>query len=698
MPPARSTRRRVVRTAALLTVLAASGAGVASVMDGGPVTALDRPQPAVAPNRLLGGSVLQIVAHPDDDLFFMNPDLSRSLSSGHGATTAYLTSGESDGVNAATGPRFKDPRPRADRAGYAEARQNGIRAAYAQMATGDRSSPWRRTVVNTAGGGRAEVDVLVARPQVNLVWLQLQEARNINADRPVSLRGLWDGRIARLGSVLSSGSPVKAPYAYTKEQVIRTVAGLMERYRPTTIRIQDPTPGRSLRSGKLTDHQDHMYGARFAQAAAARYAQYKNRPHFTVQNYLGYLNSSLPHVLDPGTTGAKLRILKTYSWTDHQDYCDSPAGCGDRKVAGRPTGNNWVQSQRYTRGESTSWLVEGSGGDLYAFAVLDGQLGVWHRTGARGRWTGPELLPGAGLDPGAQAVRLPGGRLAVYGVRTTLGPRPADYRREVVLTEQTGPGGAFGPWQSLGTPETSDARGTSAISAPAPVVLDGSGRMAVYVRDSRRTLRVREQLPEGTWSRWRALGGADLQSDPVAAKDSGGRRYVVAATSRSVLAWYQRTPDGPLTGPFPTGLPATTLPLSVLPEGRAVRLLYRKPDSGAVRTVLLAPGAVRPLVSPALDAGANAGYGAVGAAGRLLAGRADTGTVGVAPRGAPPAWTESEVLFAGAPAGAAESSGAISLAVVGLDAELHWTTYPAGGRSGRAQPWRPAVAEPADRP
>ncbi|WP_243087716.1 PIG-L family deacetylase [Streptomyces sp. 891-h] len=45
-------------------------------------------------------SVLQIVAHPDDDLYFVNPETAQSLRSGRPLTTVYLTSGESDGVNA----------------------------------------------------------------------------------------------------------------------------------------------------------------------------------------------------------------------------------------------------------------------------------------------------------------------------------------------------------------------------------------------------------------------------------------------------------------------------------------------------------------------------------------------------------------------------------------------------------------------
>ncbi|WP_063753293.1 PIG-L family deacetylase [Streptomyces sp. NRRL S-87] len=722
---------RRIRSAVLVTVLLAGAVGAAAVVTGDEVTALDSPEPAAAPTRTIGGTVLQVVAHPDDDLFFMNPDLSRSLTTGSGLTTAYLTSGESDGVNAARGPHLKDPRPAPDRARYAEARQNGIRSAYAQMATGDRASSWRRAAVPTAGGGSAEVDTLVARPEVSLVWLQLREARTVSADRPDSLRGLWNGRIGGLESQLASGTPVTSPFVYTKDQLIRTISGVLERFKPTTIRIQDPTPGRFARSGKVTDHQDHVYGARFAQAAISRYAQFKDRPHFSVQNYLGYLNSSLPHVLDPATVNAKVRFLKTYAWLDRDPFCGSPAGCGDRKVAARPTGYNWAQSLRYTRGESTSWLAQGPGGGLYAFAVLDGRMALWHRTGPQGRWTGPDLfhaLPGGDLDPGAWAVRLPDGRIGVFGTRTTLGERAEDYRRDVVYAVQRTAGGPFGYWQSLGTPEASDAAGTSAISGPAPVVLDGSGRLAVYVRDARRTLRAREQGPDGRWGPWQRLGGADLQNEPQTAEDSAGRRYVFGTTARTVLAWLQLVPGGPLTGPYRTGLPATTVPLTAVPEGKGVRILFRKPDSGAVRGVRVEATGTGPRISPVGELGAGSGYGAVGVAGTFLTGRAAAGTVAVAPRAVPPAWTESELLFAGAPAGTVEASGASTMAVLGLDAQLHWTTYPKGmgpgtgpaahpgSRAGagtgagtapgrgsgtgadlrRPQPWRLAVSEPED--
>ncbi|GHD69972.1 PIG-L family deacetylase [Streptomyces goshikiensis] len=670
-------RRHVL--AALLTVLTAGTTGVLAVAAGRQTSAeAGEKELAVTagPISTTAGSIVQIVAHPDDDLFFMNPDLSRSLAAGTTLTTTYLTSGESDGRNEARGASAKDPAQPADRSHYAEARQNGIRAAYAQMATGDRTSPWRRTVMPTAGGGFAELDVLIARPTLNLVFFQLREARSPAGDNAQSLHGLWDGRIPALGAQLTAGTPVKQQFTYTKEQLTAAIAGILERYGPTTIRMQDPTPGRYEDTGKYTDHQDHMYGARFVQAATARYALRQDRPRFSVQNYLGYHNGTLPHALDPQTAETKTGFLKTYAWLDHEDYCGSPSGCGDRKVAGSPTGRNWAQSLRYARADGTSWLAEGLDGRLWAFAALDGRMAVWERE--RGRWTGPALLPGTGIDPGATTARYPDGRLAVLATRTVLGDRPQDYRREVVYAVQSAPGGPFGTWQSLGTPEREDEHSTSAISGPSAAV-DQDGRLTVYVRDARRTLRARVQEPSGAFTDWQRLGGWDLQSDPVTVVDAAGRRHVYATNTRSVLAWIQPRPGAPVQGPFPTHLPATTVPLTAAPDGEGVRLWFRRPDSGVVRTALVSMGAAKPTVSRVTEVGGRAGYGAVSVAGKLIAGRAESGTVSTTALDGPPAWTQSGMLYAGAPAAVLDPAGVTTTAVLGLDAELHVTTTPPAG-------------------
>ncbi|MET9959816.1 PIG-L family deacetylase [Streptomyces sp. NPDC006326] len=667
------------RLAALLATLGVGVVGVTSWAYGYATAQQATAPEAIVRPSVTEGSVVQVVAHPDDDLFFLNPDLSRSIETGIKVTTVYLTSGESDGRNEAHSPHLDDPAGPADRAAYAEARQNGIRAAYAEMATGKRTSAWQRTSLPTVGGGSAEVDVLVARPEVNLVWMQLREARSISDDNPESLRGLWDAKVPSLGAQLTSGTPVKPWFSYSKDQVVDAIAKVFARYKPTTIRTQDPTPGRSEGSGVFLDHQDHVYGARFVQAAAERYAKSTDRPHFSVQNYVSYPNTSLPPTLDPRTAEEKLGYLKTYAWLDHQDWCGSPAGCGDRKTATRPAGAGWSQTIRYGRGDGTSWMAEGVPGRLWAFAVLDGRMAYWSRSGPGAAWLGPRFLPGTGIDAGATAARLPDGRIAVFATRTTLGTTARDYGRELVYAVQTAPDGAFGPWRSLGTPDTVDIAGTSAISAPA-VSVDPTGRLTVYVRDSRRTLRARTQeTPDGAFGAWQALGGSGLLGDPVTATDGSGRRHVYAATAGTVLAWVQPTPDARYGGPFRTGLPATTGPLSAGPQGDGVRLYFRRPGTGAVATSLATAGAAAPEFSPVTEVGGQGGYGAVGVAGRLLAGRAGEGTVGVSDADGTQPWYESQMLYTGAPAAVAEPDGTALAAALGLDAGLHVTTAPPAG-------------------
>ncbi|MFB6821676.1 PIG-L family deacetylase [Streptomyces virginiae] len=686
----RRRRGRLLKVVALCVVTAVGGLILLrgnELLDRlGSSTAPDRAArtPAPAPEPPDPGRVLQVIAHPDDDLYFMNPDLRYSISAGSPVTSVYLTSGEADGINAGSA---KAATTKPDKPAYAEARQNGIRAAYAKMATGDRGSPWTRTVVPTKGGGHAEVDVLVAKPQVNLVWLQLREAGTVYDNAPDSLHGLWDGKIPRLDSMLASGTPVTQKFSYSKDQVVQTLVGILEQYRPTTVRSQDPTPGRYPDTKRYTDHQDHFYGARFVQLATAAYAKdVTDRPHFAVQNYAGYINGSLPSALDPDEAKEKLDILGTYAWLDRQNHCNSPAGCGDLKISDQPGGNRWSDSINYARGTSTNWLTSDAQQGLWAFKVLDGQVAVWHRAGPAGRWKGPDLLPGTGMDPGVSTVTLADGRISVFGTRTSFGAKPTDYRREVVHVVQKQPGSEeFTEWQSLGTPETADENWTSDISAPA-VSVDGTGRLAAYVRDGAAGLRGRVQQADGSWGPWEKYGGTDLHGSPATATDGAGRRMVFAATSKSVVGWTQPTPGAPLGKVTATGLPDTTLPLTADGREAGVRLWFRKPGSGNVRTALITgEGGLK--VSQMTDLGGLQGFGSVTASGHLLAGRTAGGQLG-SEAGSGRPWERSPLLFVGAPSSTMTGKSLVSLAVVGLDARLYVTSS-ADVPNAHLAPWQP---------
>ncbi|MFE3288647.1 hypothetical protein ACFXJJ_36840, partial [Streptomyces sp. NPDC059233] len=101
-----------------------------------------------------------------------------------------------------------------------------------------------------------------------------------------------------------------------------------------------------------------------------------------------------------------------------------------------------------------------------------------------------------------------------------------------------------------------------------------------------------------------------------------------------------------------------------------------------------------PEFSPVAEEGGLGGYGAVGVAGHLLAGRADSGTAGSAVTDGPRSWQQSQMLYTGAPAAVAETSGTAVAAVLGLDAELHLVSEapPTERRGSRSSsPWHRAV-------
>ena len=108
-----------------LSLAACSGSATPRAEE--PATAL---QPtSLAPALCSDLQDMFVVAHPDDDLLFMNPNLASSLRAGHCIFTVYLTTGANPGgvagYNATYGTSITP-------AQYAAKREAGILAAYAQ--------------------------------------------------------------------------------------------------------------------------------------------------------------------------------------------------------------------------------------------------------------------------------------------------------------------------------------------------------------------------------------------------------------------------------------------------------------------------------------------------------------------------------------------------------------------------------------
>ncbi|MBB4893403.1 LmbE family N-acetylglucosaminyl deacetylase [Streptomyces olivoverticillatus] len=546
-------------------------------------------------------SFVHIMAHADDSLYFMNPELEQSIRSGAPTVTVCMTGGESDGRNALSRTPGYNKMPE-KRPEFVRARINGLREATAQMATGDWLSPWTVEPMTLLRGFEVELHTLKAAPQVQLIFMELIEARFIKAPRKDSLRGLWLGATPRLTTLVPTASPVRRTFQYSRQQVIDSLTAVLERYQPTVVRTLDPNPTHRaqephypntppvLQGISHYDHQDHTTSAYFAQAALEQYWGRKHSRPTAVDTYVGYEVALLPNSLDRATTKHKIQLLDIYGWADGKD-CGDPAGCGDRKVGNRSKDTRWSDNLRHRATGTQRWVQPLPDGRLAAFALLDGQAQCWTETKAgSGTWTKPSPVPGTMLEGQVQALRHADGTLQLFSIRTVLPTAGKPHLREVVTAKQkgtTGPGGvpAFDAWQSLGSPE-SDPERSMEVGYPVAVA-DKDGSVHLFVKNWDGGVSFRTGKGGQDWTDWEGL---PVTGKPVkvedgldAVLDGKGRLHVVAADTKTVHHWFSDSPGAALQMAEPTRLPAATGPLTLAPlSGDGVRLAMRQPSTARV--------------------------------------------------------------------------------------------------------------------
>lgn len=244
---------------------------------------------AVAVNVGAAGH-MYFVAHQDDDLLFMNPDIQAAIAAGHYVTTVFLTAG------ACTGDTE-----------YYLTREAGAMAAYARLA--GVPNQWRAT------GRPIRELLLTGLPRVALVFFRLpaskSEAGNICDLASTNLRGLWASGGGSQPLALTS---IDGAASYTREQLVDALLGLLQRWHPVDIGTLDGTglfgggedpSGLNIAYPALEgrcyyyDHSDHFNSALFAGAARARYADAHD---FT--QYRGYNQANTA----PNVTGAALTL------------------------------------------------------------------------------------------------------------------------------------------------------------------------------------------------------------------------------------------------------------------------------------------------------------------------------------------------------------------------------------------------------
>ncbi|MGY2085878.1 PIG-L family deacetylase [Blastococcus sp. SYSU DS0539] len=579
-------------------------------------------------------SVLAVVAHPDDDLLFLNPDLDAGIHAGIPTTVIYLSAGDA-------------LLPRAEASLRARDRRRGIQDAY--RVSGDvgdlpLQDEWDGEVVEL-GGHRVEEFRLRARPGVRVTFL-----------------GLPDGRLSRLASgatlatVPAAGGLVTDAQEYDGDDVVTVLCGLLERYRPTVLHVTELVADR--RYDVPRSHPDHRAAAALALEAARRY----RAAHATwlpyVLQHRDYGVGQHPVNLDPVTRARKRALFAA----EYQPW-DPPAadvfGATDRAY--------------YRTSRGTRWSATAGRGAVWLFAVRDGRVAAWRGPGS---WQGPVDLGADDLGAGVTTVVAAAGtdgsiHLAARTEDGRLAVRPA----------------VGGGWTDLGTPDPGeDAR---YVGSPA-LAPNADGRLQVVVVDAAGGLSTRWQEADGGWHPWSGLGGSDLQDPCDALLDTTGRIEVVAATRTGLVLWRQAVPDGRFVrGPLPCLAPASPATFAVNADGRP-EVHYREAGTAAVATSWQDGDlAWRSATSLGGDGGTGPPANAT-VAGRIAcvarnAGGGISVTVQEAPDSHYGPWTDLGGFVTDHPTAAATPDGRLVVAVVDADGTVVHRIRSAAGRWG---PWR----------
>ncbi len=218
----------------------------------------------ISPDQLPHGmcdgtpTIMNIVAHQDDDLLFISPDLLHDVDAGHCIRTVYVTAGDSGS------DEF-----------YWQARERGSEAAYSKML--NVPNEWVQRTVKLA----KDEFVTVANPRgnqkISLIFMHLPDG-NVNGQgfkrsNYESLVNLEQGRIQHMHTIDHQS-------AYSSNGLAEALMLLMQTYNPTEIRTQ----ATYNESETYRDHSDHMAVGRYAAKAYATYG----RPDVPINYYYGY--------------------------------------------------------------------------------------------------------------------------------------------------------------------------------------------------------------------------------------------------------------------------------------------------------------------------------------------------------------------------------------------------------------------------
>jgi LmbE family N-acetylglucosaminyl deacetylase len=229
-------------------------------------------------------TTLSFVAHQDDDLLFMNPDIVSDVQAGTPTWITYLTAGNLD-----RGPAGMP---------YADKRLQGARAAWARGAKVPNPS-WTFRLLTV--GGRTLASNRLDGTNLNLVFTFINAANGGIGDPVGDLGRLWT-------DPTFVTQPIDGRSAYNRAQFVAMLRALIAYVGPDFLRVQDPA------GDEMGGHVDHANGARFVLEANSADGLAAKR----ADTYFDYIDAKMPENFNGYWRDEKLAMWNAYKPFDSE--------------------------------------------------------------------------------------------------------------------------------------------------------------------------------------------------------------------------------------------------------------------------------------------------------------------------------------------------------------------------------------------
>jgi LmbE family N-acetylglucosaminyl deacetylase len=245
-------------------------------------------------------TVMNVVAHQDDDLLFINPDITHDIQRHDCVRTVYVTAGD-DG-------RGTD---------YLLSREAGSEAAYDIMLGA--AGPWTYHNLLLSSGATVTTASPDGNTDISLIFLRLPDGNLDGSGFPDTK----NESIAKLeAGAIASITTVDGREKYTSAQLTATLEALIQYYAPGQLNTQSSDAGLDV-----ADHSDHLTVSTYATLAATLYAnQIHPKKPIHLEYFMGYPIRGMISNLSSTDTAEKAAAFFAYAVHD-PGVCTSMEDC-----------------------------------------------------------------------------------------------------------------------------------------------------------------------------------------------------------------------------------------------------------------------------------------------------------------------------------------------------------------------------------